>query len=139
MVEQLSSLLGASNFYDYAYSGATVDNNLMGAGVPDTKSQISTFMSAASSLTYGSDRRLYVYWVSVATAFFDKPKLMRLKLQTGINSILGIWSGVRYNNDLSSGLSSVTANVNALQTQINSLVGFSSGGVRNDLLLLPYV
>lgn len=65
MVESLYALTSAKNFYDYAYIGAQLDNSQTGGSVPDTKSQVASYISdyKGNKIVRGSDRTLNVFWV----------------------------------------------------------------------------
>lgn len=135
-VESLYSDLGASTFYDYAYSGAMIDNSHMYGNVPDTKTQISQYTSDTKSLSYAPGRRLYVFWVGAVSGLPQEFCLTHRILQAGANNVLAVYSGVKDNLDTNGGISQINSVIGDVASQIQSLQAISDGSV-HDLLILP--
>ncbi|KAL8278783.1 hypothetical protein RQP46_008852 [Phenoliferia psychrophenolica] len=128
--EYLANLISVNGANDtqmrnYAYSGSMVDNSLYGANVPDTKSQMLSYISDVSSglvppLPAGG-RTLIAVWA-------------------GLNPVMAVWrsatsKGLSAQN-IASALASMTQEAQALLSQINNLRAHN-GTTAADWLILP--
>lgn len=177
--EYLAPLIGVNGtsalLINYAYSGATIDNvrtirevlewrgtdqfiwqqSLQSATVPDTKTQIESFMSDIKTGIFpppssGTDKTLVVIWAGVYTSL---PPLNKCILAheahsyiPGINPLVDLYKASITNSNVSaastSALSKINSTTSALFTQILDLRNFLSSnpttaGAKFDFLVLP--